>query len=551
MSALAQATDFLQNIGRLPLKSSTYNLSGPRLVVGGAVGVGLALAVTCDKECSVIPSNISQAGSKLFKSLVLDQVKQLVPKIPLLGSTALAKALLANPHLACYLKGALALWAASVINFIQFLLWSRGTAWGHAFWITPLQSATVFSDGAIVEVAGVSYKGEKGATPLVFKKDSDREYYKNRKIVFLDFIEKYRKGEIDLKDGLNMYDVIVDSASWSYFALNWNYLHFILTQYLPDVAFHTAAQDDKQVTEHYNRGNDFFNHFLGPSMCYTSGYFITGEESLETSQYHKITEVLRKVGLQPGEAHLDIGCGWGTLVVYAAKHFKSRSYGVTAAKEGAKWGEGVKQTHGITDAQATFHVMDYRKIPSMTPEGKFKRITCLEMAEHVGVKNFPSFLKLVHDSLTDDGRFYLQIAGLRENPRHGDLVWGVFMNRYVFPGADASMPLHWVIKQLELAGFEIHSEETIGVHYALTIERWNQNWISNKAKILSKEAPGYGQTWYRTWEIFLAWSSLTPKQGRATCYQIVCNKNLNNYDRKSYFGEGKHVYNWDAKSVEF
>lgn len=107
--------------------------------------------------------------------------------------------------------------------------------------------------------------------------------------------------------------------------------------------------------------------------------------------------------------------------------------------------------------KAEVKLLDYRDIPLE----KWDKITCFEMAEHVGVKNFQVFLKVVTDRLKDDGIFYLQIAGLRRNWQFEDLIWGLFMNKYIFPGADASTPLAWYIAQCERAGFEVHSTHTV------------------------------------------------------------------------------------------
>lgn len=134
--------------------------------------------------------------------------------------------------------------------------------------------------------------------------------------------------------------------------------------------------------------------------------------------------------------------------------------------------------------------------------------------------------------LADDGTFYLQIAGLRRPWQYEDLIWGMFMNKYVFPGADASMPLAWVIQKLEYAGYEVASVDTIGVHYSATLERWYQNWVKpeHKAYIVDK----YSERAWREWEFFLAWSAVVSRQGSATCYQIVAHKNSNEFDRTKF-----------------
>jgi sphingolipid C9-methyltransferase len=262
-------------------------------------------------------------------------------------------------------------------------------------------------------------------------------------------------------------------------------------------------------------------------MVYTSAFFKNGKEDLETAQDQKMDLVCQKIRMEPGHRHLDIGCGWGTLVAHAAKYYGTDSTGVTIAQAGADFGNQRCEDWGVAD-RARIHRMDYRSIP---PE-KYDRITCLEMAEHVGVKYFTRFMKQINSLLTDDGLFYLQIAGLKAGLHKESMVWGLFMSEYIFPGADASMPLSFVVKRLEVAGFEVHSVENVGIHYSQTIQLWYYNWLSNREAILK----AYGQWWFRLWEIFLAWSVDIAAQGNSTCFQIVCNKNREDFNRRIWFG---------------
>jgi len=171
-------------------------------------------------------------------------------------------------------------------------------------------------------------------------------------------------------------------------------------------------------------------------------------------------------------------------------------------------------------------VKDYRLL-----NGKqYDVISCVEMSEHVGIWKYHSFLKLVKDRLKDDGLFYLQIAGLRRTWQFEDLVWGVFMGTYIFPAADASCPLGWVVSQLEAAGFEIQKIDGVGIHYSWTIKRWYNNWISNRAAVVEK----YGEWWYRLWAVFLGWSTIIGAQGNSTCWQILAFKNRDNFDRTQF-----------------
>jgi len=228
-------------------------------------------------------------------------------------------------------------------------------------------------------------------------------------------------------------------------------------------------------------------------MIYTSGIIsdIHREESLEQLQDNKMSIVCEKIGLQQGERMLDIGCGWGTLSKFASVNYGAHVTGITLGRNQTAWGNNGLRKSGIEEGQSRILCMDYRDIPVV--EGRYNKITCLEMAEHVGVRKLGSFFRQVHDMLDDDGVFFLQIAGLRKAWQFEDLTWGLFMNKYVFPGADASTPLGFVIDRLEGAGFEVKGIDTVGVHYSATLWRWYRNWIGNKDKVVAK----YGLRWFR------------------------------------------------------
>ena len=247
------------------------------------------------------------------------------------------------------------------------------------------------------------------------------------------------------------------------------------------------------MRDHYDRGDDFYGWFLGPRMIYTSGIIsdINKEETLEQLQDNKLGVVCEKIGLKRGESLLDIGCGWGTLAKYASSNYGAHATGVTLGRNQTAWGNSALRKAGIEESQSQILCMDYRDIP--LPPGGYNKITCLEMAEHVGVKYFSTFLKQVYDMLDDDGVFFLQIAGIRKCWQYEDLIWGLFMNKYIFPGADASTPLGWFVDKLEGAGFEVKGIDTIGVHYSATLWRWYRNWMANKEKVEAK----YGNRWFR------------------------------------------------------
>ncbi|KAJ9054936.1 hypothetical protein DSO57_1009354 [Entomophthora muscae] len=362
--------------------------------------------------------------------------------------------------------------------------------------------------------------------------DANLLLYSGRSKIPMDtFIENYIQSKINIKgDCLDMFELRYD---WATFEITWNQAVFFLTGFLPEMLFHTSKQDLDQVREHYDRGNDFYSFFLGKPMVYTSGIIsdLKKEETIEELQENKLNLVAKKLHLKEGETLLDLGCGWGTFACHAAKYFGVKATGVTLAKEQHKFCLKQAEEYGVSE-QTSFLCQDARDIPRK----KYDKIACVEMAEHVGVIHFQKFMVQIREMLEDDGLYFMQVSGLRSAWQYEDFVWGLFMNKYIFPGADASTPLHWYISQLEKAGFEVLSVDTIGCHYSATILRWYKLWISNKAEILDK----YGERWFRLWEVFLAWSVIMFRQGTAACYQITSHKNINSFSRYSLV-DGKRL----------
>jgi cyclopropane fatty-acyl-phospholipid synthase-like methyltransferase len=411
-----------------------------------------------------------------------------------------------------------------------------------AGWLHMPQLASINLPGWFVPVVGVAAALPSAAAYIMasshmlnpVRKGNPHQYFtfKNEslsrkhqgKSISIDVLqEAYFAGEVDVKGDL--LETLCARHEYAKYVLSWRHFWFFCTQWVPELVTHSRIQDETQVRDHYDRGDDFYNWFLGPMMVYTSGICQNTGETLEEMQQRKLQIVSEKVLLGKGHRMLDIGCGWGTLAVHAAKQGADVT-AVTLGRNQALWGLKQAESAGVMD-HIKFLCMDYRDIP----REKWDRITCLEMAEHVGVKNFSKFITQVNGMLEDDGIFFLQIAGLRHAWQFEDLIWGLFMAKYVFPGADASCPLWWVVNKLEDGGFEVQSVDNVGVHYSETIARWYDNWKRNRSQVVKT----YGERWYRVWLWFLAWSAIVSSQGSATCYQIVAHKNLNAINRKRYW----------------
>jgi len=360
-----------------------------------------------------------------------------------------------------------------------------------------------------------------GAAPAI-----DLAPANGRKLPMSTFVERYVAGDVKVSGDLQAFFRRKEEVL--NYRLTLEQLKFILGGFIPSVLVHTPAADRKTDTGHYDRGNDFFHAFLDDIMVYTSAFFESQGDTLEQAQLRKLDVVAEKIQLKPGERLLDIGCGWGTLVAHMAERHGADATGVTLAKRQAEFGTERINQKGLA-GKARILTLDYRQIP----KERWNKITVLEMAEHVGIRKFQKFMRQLNSMLEDDGLLFLQIAGLRRNWTPEDFTWGMFMSKYVFPGADASMPLSFVCKHLEKAGFEIHSVENIGIHYSMTIDRWYRNWLRNREAVVK----AYGERWFRLWEVFLAWSVIIAERGGSTAFQIVANKNRSAFERKRWIGE--------------
>ncbi len=366
---------------------------------------------------------------------------------------------------------------------------------------------------------------------IEFNDTSLARKWANKKVPMSDVYEAYIDSRIEIPE--EHWEAFFNARhEVTSFRLTQSHIQWAITNFIPEVAIHSRSQDKRIVSEHYNRGNDFFSWCLGEAMVYTSAWFETPDTSLEDAQYAKIDRACDKLRLKKGERLLDIGCGWGTFVARAAREYGADAYGVTLAQEQVNFGTDRIKEYGV-ESHAKVEVCDYRAI-----QGRFDKIVSLEMVEHVGIKNLVGYYEKVHELLKDDGLFVLQWTGIRnlynpQNPlsaitmRPEDLIWGLFMNRYVFPGADASLTLSGMIRAAEDAGFEVTDVENMSPHYVLTLRAWRDHWVSNREAVVK----AYGERWYRLWYFFLHWSALIGEQGSAFTYQLVMHKNHDSFDR--------------------
>jgi cyclopropane fatty-acyl-phospholipid synthase-like methyltransferase len=288
--------------------------------------------------------------------------------------------------------------------------------------------------------------------------------------------------------------------------------------------FHSTDQDAAYLPEAYNKGDDWFEATLGEPMVYTGAIYTGPNETMWSSQLNKLEFIAHALGVKAGDRAMDIGAGWGRL----SNHLASKGADVTGVLMASDQQAYAQRMTSKLGNDKTVNILLKNFFHLEEKPKSFNVISSVEMAEHVGIRNYHKFLRKVHELLADDGTFYLQVAGLPRGYGEGynhyeDIVWGMFMDEHVFPGADASCPMGWVLTKLEQAGFEVQNVYNLGNHYSRTLFHWLQTWEAKKDTIVK----AYGERSWRRWRVFLAWSVRTARRGGSTVQFITATKSGN------------------------
>ncbi|MDY3360617.1 MAG: cyclopropane-fatty-acyl-phospholipid synthase family protein [Clostridium celatum] len=286
---------------------------------------------------------------------------------------------------------------------------------------------------------------------------------------------------------------------------------------LPQI-FHKVTNKSKQkeeVTSHYDIGNDFYSIWLDKTMSYSCGYFKSENDSLEEAQMNKINHILKKLNLQEGQSLLDIGCGWGTLLIEAAKQYKVRGLGITLSEEQyKKFSERIKEEH--LEDLLEVKIMDYRDLKKS--HLTFDRVVSVGMLEHVGRPNYNLFFENVDSVLVESGVFLLHyISGLKES--EGD----AFIKKYIFPGG-VIPSLREIINISAEYDYHTIDIESLRLHYTKTLLEWYKNFSDNIDKV--KEM--FDERFIRMWSLYLCSCAATFNNGVIDLHQILFTKGVNN-----------------------
>jgi cyclopropane-fatty-acyl-phospholipid synthase len=272
---------------------------------------------------------------------------------------------------------------------------------------------------------------------------------------------------------------------------------------------HSRGRDSKAIGHHYDVSNRFYEWLLGPTMAYTCAVYPGTGASLEAAQEEKVDLVCRKLDLQPGQRLLDVGCGWGTMVLHAAAHYGVQVIGVTLSRQQAEYGQKRVAELGLSDRVEIRHD-DYRNVT----ESGFDAISSIGLTEHIGAKNLPGYGRFLADKLRPQGRL-LNHCITRPVTSAPHRVGG-FINRYVFPDGELE-GLGTIVSALQDNGLEVRHEENFREHYALTCAAWGANLDAHWDEAIDE----VGERRARAWRLYLAASRLGFVQRRLELHQVL------------------------------
>jgi cyclopropane-fatty-acyl-phospholipid synthase len=281
----------------------------------------------------------------------------------------------------------------------------------------------------------------------------------------------------------------------------------------PRGRLHSKRRDADAISHHYDISNRFYRWVLGPSMAYTCAVYPEPGSTLEEAQFAKFDLVCRKLGLRPGMRLLDVGCGWGGMVLHAVRHYGVEAIGVTLSREQVEWAQRTIADAGFAD-RAEVRLLDYRDVP----ETGFDAISSIGLTEHVGKAELASYFAGLHAKLQPAGRLLNHCITHHDNKQPKALRNG-FMDRYVFPDYELLAPGH-IISVMHDAGFELRHEENLREHYARTLAAWGDNLEEHWAEAVGEVGMGRA----RAWRLYLAASRVSFDHDVIELHQVLGSK---------------------------
>lgn len=288
---------------------------------------------------------------------------------------------------------------------------------------------------------------------------------------------------------------------------------------------HTRRRDRAAIAHHYDLSNDFYQLLLDEHMAYSSAYYgklegeLEGEldvdlaMSLHEAQTAKLELVCRKLGLKPGQRLLDVGCGWGSMILYAARNHGVHATGITLSAEQRDFIQARIVEQGLT-GRVEVRLQHYREFDAAP--ASFDAVSSIEMGEHVGEEHYPAYVAMMHRALKLGGRLLLQQMSRRADAAPGG---GPFIESYIAP--DMHMrPLWQTVRFLEDGGFELRHVEAMREHYVRTVDHWIETFEQRYPRFIALQ----GEEVARVWRLYLVGGGLAFEQGRMGVDQLLARK---------------------------
>ncbi len=274
---------------------------------------------------------------------------------------------------------------------------------------------------------------------------------------------------------------------------------------------HSKTRDAEAIHHHYDVSNTFYEWVLGPSMTYTCACYPHADATLEEAQEYKYRLVFEKLHLKPGDRLLDVGCGWGGMVRYAARH-GVRTIGVTLSSKQAEWAQKAIADEGLTELAEVRHG-DYRDIA----ETQFDAVSSIGLTEHIGVHNYPAYFRFLQSKLRTGG-LLLNHCITRHDNRHPATAGG-FIDRYVFPDGELTGSGR-IITEIQNVGLEVLHEENLRHHYAMTLRDWCRNLVEHWDEAVAEVGLGTA----KVWGLYMAGSRVGFENNAIQLHQVLAVK---------------------------
>lgn len=274
---------------------------------------------------------------------------------------------------------------------------------------------------------------------------------------------------------------------------------------------YNKARAAEAIHHHYDVSNTFYSWVLGPSMTYTCATYPHPDASLEEAQDNKYRLVFEKLRLKPGDRLLDVGCGWGGMVRYAARH-GVHTLGVTLSREQAEWAQAAVEREGLGELAEVRH-SDYRDVR----ESQFDAVSSIGLTEHIGVANYPPYFRFLKSKLRVGG-LLLNHCITRHDNRTGAAAGG-FIDRYVFPDGELTGSGR-IISEIQDVGLEVLHEENLRHHYAMTLRDWGRNLVSHWDDAVAE----VGLATAKVWGLYMAASRVGFEQNAIQLHQVLAVK---------------------------